>query len=127
MAGRKALPEWCEYVIDPGVDRMKPGLYQWTIDGADIYIGKYTHSRRPEREYALNVERLLAGKPYHNKGKDFRAIHYALAKAVQEGRRIELRLLANKDSATILACENELIRLHGTLNRTGSRATKPKS
>jgi hypothetical protein len=40
----------CELVIAEEADPMRPGIYEWVIEGAGRYIGKYTHRTRPERE-----------------------------------------------------------------------------
>ena len=103
--------DWCTTVICSGVDLAKPGIYQWEIDGAGIYIGKYTSPRRPTKEYKRNVVRLLTGKLSHHVGGKFRRVHEELAKAVQEGRRITLTILANAERLDLNRLEQEFIRL----------------
>jgi hypothetical protein len=107
-----ALPtKWFEYSVANGVDEGKPGIYQWTIDGVCAYIGKYSHIDRPKKQYGRNVERKINLKPYRKSNKDgFRRIHEALAEAVRENRKIQLRILRNADPADLNACEQAFIR-----------------
>jgi len=58
------VSDWFELVVLPGVDRNRPGLYEWIIEGVGSYIGKYTHFSRPYREYDRNVQKILTGRPY---------------------------------------------------------------
>jgi hypothetical protein len=81
--------------VAPGVDLDLPGIYLWLIAGEIVYVGKYTHSRRPLKAYARNVRRLLANLPYHNEGSDYRGIHYALALAVLDNLPITVRIVKN--------------------------------
>lgn len=55
------------------------------------------------------MERLLSGRAYHNKPRDFRLIHRELAAAVREGRRIELRIVKNVEKAELKDAERTLI------------------
>lgn len=85
-----------------GIDEGSPLIYCWEIDdgGGEIeyrYVGKSINgSHRPRTAYRLNVNRLLAGKPYR-KGKPdgFRVVHRRLADATKNGHSITLRLLSN--------------------------------
>ena len=115
--------DWCTSVIVPeiadGVDRSNPGIYQWTIEGAGIYIGKYSNIRRPLKEYQRNVKRLLNGLHYR-KGKPdgFRHIHHALAEAVRGKRKITLTILENQPKEKLTQREKDLIReIKPNLNR----------
>jgi hypothetical protein len=47
------LDGWYEVEIAEGVDLDRPGIYEWIIEGAGRYIGKYTHISRPFKEYKL--------------------------------------------------------------------------
>lgn len=108
--------EWFE-LIDDGVDRSKCGIYRWEIAGAGVYIGKFGRVRRPLKEYGRNVTRLLNGNPYRRSKPDgFRRVHRELARAYQHRRKITLTLLENCDPSKIDAREDELIKLHGSLN-----------
>ncbi|MFX1740050.1 hypothetical protein PXJ20_32590 [Paraburkholderia sp. A1RI_3L] len=91
------------HVVTNGTDETLPLLYQWEIHDAQTgelrgrYVGKASAgSRRPRRDYARNVRRLLGGLPYR-KGKPdkYRGVHRALAEAVRNGDRITLTLLWN--------------------------------
>jgi hypothetical protein len=119
MAERFSLPDkWFEYSVVEGVDEGKPGIYYWLIEGGDSYIGKYSSIDRPTKHYGRIVERSINLKPYRKSNPEgFRRVHIALRKAVEEERRIELRILKNADPAEINARERELIReLRPTLN-----------
>jgi hypothetical protein len=103
-------PDWCAPVICPGVDLAKPGIYRWVIDGAGVYIGKYTTASRPTQEYRRNVIRILTEQPSHHPNGKFRRVHEELAKAVREGRRITLTILANAEKPDLNRVEQEFIR-----------------
>ena len=115
--------DWCTHAIvpevAPGVGCSSPGIYQWTIDGVGIYIGKYSNIRRPLKEYQRNVKRLLNGLHYR-KGKPdkFRVIHCALAEAVRTNRKITLTILENQPREKLHGREKDLIReMKPILNR----------
>jgi hypothetical protein len=117
-AGSISLPkDWCSYTVNPGVDTDLPGIYEWNIEEAGSYIGKYGRVRRPTREYRRNVVRLLNKKPYR-KGKPdgYRRIHLELERAWRDGRRIELIIVENVSAEGIRQRERELIAIRGTLN-----------
>lgn len=104
-------PDWYLLDVVDGVDLNRPGIYQWEIAGSGRYIGKYTRSSRPLKEYERNVRRLLAGEAYRPAKPDgFRYIHRALAEAVGEGRSITLSILENVDPALLGARERSLVR-----------------
>jgi ADP-ribosylglycohydrolase/protein-tyrosine phosphatase len=108
----KVMPRrWHEYVVGEHIDRGKPGIYEWRIDGVGTYIGKYKRISRPEREYGRNIARRLSNKPYRkSKPDNFRRIHVALAAAVRSGRKITLVILENVPEGDINAREQALIR-----------------
>jgi hypothetical protein len=113
------LPDgWADLIVACGVDRNKPGIYEWRIEAVGTYIGKYTHIRRPLREYARNVARRLAGQWYRkNNTNGFRRIHVELAQAVKSKQRITLTILENVAPARLNQREHHLIRARGaTLN-----------
>lgn len=121
--------DWCTVTVIAGVDTGKPGIYEWIIAGAGSYIGKYTSIRRPTREYALNVERLLNGRPYRKgDAEGYRRIHHELAWACHDGRRIDLVILENVDPDNINAREGQLREERGTLNgkRLDHRKFRPQ-
>lgn len=104
-------PNWYTEITLPGVDCKLPGLYEWRIEQVGIYVGQYTRSTRPRREYGKNVANILSNRPYR-KGKPtaFRAVHQQLAQAVRDQRRITLTILENEiDKAARNRLERELI------------------
>ena len=112
--------EWFHIENACGVSWDKPGIYMWTIAGVGSYVGRYTRKRRPLREYALNVERLLDGRPYRkSKPNGFRHVHRELAKAARDRTEIILSVIENPPRDQILMRERKLIAKYGNLNRTG--------
>lgn len=107
---------WYTYL--PGsVDRTRPGLYEWHIEGVGSYVGKYTRISRPEREYSRNLIKMLNGWPYRPKFPDkFRRIHCALRDGYDRGARITLTLLENVEPSDLSRREAELIAERGSLN-----------
>lgn len=115
MNPRLTLPkDWClPATILAGVDPCLPGIYEWHIEGAGVYIGQFSRIRRPTKEYRRNVVRLLNGKPYRKGNPDgYRRIHDELAMAHREGRRIELVVVENVPAEKINTREKELIAEH---------------
>lgn len=86
-------------------------VYRWIISNrrgrmVARYHGSATDAKRPRRAYARNVAALRAGKSWHGSGGEFRDIHYCLAAAVEERRRVELTLRENAtDRAAATALE----------------------
>lgn len=104
-------------MVAEGVDTLRPGLYEWHIEGVGRYIGKYKRIRRPTREYWRNVVRLLAGRNYRKGEPDgYRRIHRELAAAFREGRAVTLTILENCPPGEIDRRERELIAERGDLN-----------
>jgi hypothetical protein len=106
------LPDpWYTFSIAENVDRSKPGIYCWLIDGVESYIGKYSDITRPTQHYGRIVKRKFAGGAYRKSNPNgFRRVHIALCCAVQEKREIELRILENVEPARLQERETELIR-----------------
>jgi hypothetical protein len=108
---------WFKFVKLDGVSLQKPGLYEWSIEGIGVYIGKYSRSRRPLKEYGRNVQKLIEGRPYRHSNPDgFRRIHRALEEARRRGNRITLTILENVTPSELHRREQELIRERGSLN-----------
>lgn len=60
--GPFALPSaWYEELLVEGVDPALPGIYEWRIADAGVYIGQYSHAKRPRRNYGTNVANILVG------------------------------------------------------------------
>jgi len=100
-----------------GVDRDKPGLYEWKIIGVGSYIGQYTNFSDRTKKYHRNVLNLLNARPHRPDNPIYRPIHYALAFAVLAHKQINLIALENVPRGKQLTRrEHELIRERGTLN-----------
>jgi hypothetical protein len=108
------------------VDESGRLLYLWEIRNASTglligsYVGKTESGiKRRRDEYRGNIKRLLEGLPYRKRNPDgFRAIHCALANAVEMNHAITLRLLRNVPiDEDIFEAERAMIReLCCTLN-----------
>jgi hypothetical protein len=79
-----------------GVNESLPLLYRITIGSRLFYVGCADCASRPKKDYARNVARMLAGRPYRkNKPDGFRAIHKRLFEAVKNEEHISIELLRN--------------------------------
>ena len=94
-------PPKLEFRFEAGsVDEGKSLIYLWEIElapgGAAYFVGRSLRGARwPVKDYALRVNRLLAGKPARHDEPEPERIHQALAEAARAGRSVVLRLLAN--------------------------------
>ncbi len=89
-------PDWYEEISVPGVDPALPGIYEWRIEGVGCYIGQYTRSSRPRREYGKNVANIEVGRPYRKGNPNgFRKVHHSLHKAMKTHKRITLTIFEN--------------------------------
>lgn len=106
----QALNDIRELIVADGVSLDSPGIYAWKIESIGVYVGKYTHSSRPLREYNRNVTRLLGGKSYRRQNPaGFRRVHRALARAVADGLSIELHILENCSASDLNEREKHFI------------------
>jgi hypothetical protein len=111
MAQSILSDSWYTLSVAKDVDLSKPGIYCWVIDGVESYIGKYSDKKRPTQHYGRIVARKLARKTYRPSNPNgFRRVHVALCRAVQDERKIELRILENVEPARLQQRETELIR-----------------
>lgn len=114
------LEPWHEIIISEGVTPDLPGIYEWRIEGVGSYIGKYTHSRRPLKEYAKHVRNQFHGGHYRpNNPLGWRRIHVELYQACMSRKKIELIFIENCLPQDLNERENFHIARRGTLN--GSR------
>jgi hypothetical protein len=87
--------------VDPnGVSETAPLVYMFdvTFDGqTHRYVGKSVNgSRRPRKDYAAVVSRLMNGAPYRKGNPDgFRRVHRVMAEALRAGGFIHLTLVEN--------------------------------
>ncbi|MEH6718872.1 MAG: hypothetical protein V7704_08340 [Aurantimonas endophytica] len=108
---------WFDIVVESGVTPDLPGIYEWRIDGVGSYIGKYTYSRRPLKEYSRHVRSQFEGGHYRPQNKDgWRRIHRELYQACLEGRKVTLVFVENCALSTLNERERAHIRDRGTLN-----------
>ncbi|TIN43082.1 MAG: hypothetical protein E5Y10_05455 [Mesorhizobium sp.] len=118
-----SMPEqWYTLSVADGVDPDLPGIYEWQIEGAGSYIGRYTHSSRPLDDYARHVRDQLLGGIYKPSNPDgWRRIHRELYAALLDGRNIELILVENCAVDQLNARERVHRKERGTIN--GRRMT----
>jgi Uma2 family endonuclease len=104
---------WYSQLIDTRFDLLKPGVYEWRIDGVGVYIGKATLLRDRINAYPRNVRKMIEGHPWHgDEKKEYRPIQRALRKAHDEGIPVTVAVLTNCVSGTRAAeCERAWIRL----------------
>ena len=58
------------------------GVYQWSIEGVGVYVGKAKVLRDRLRAYPRNVLAMIEGRSWHgNPAREYRAIHKALREA----------------------------------------------
>lgn len=114
---------WCKVVVPVGVDPQLPGIYQWSVEGVGVYVGKYKYPSRPLVEYERNLMKIMEGRPYKAlKPEGFRPIHLALYEAIQSGKLITLTIIENGPVAALTVRRDELIRERGTLNGQQARS-----
>ncbi len=110
LGNTKLSNDWYVEVLCADFDPDSAGIYYWEIEDGDSYVGRYTSISRPRNEYRHNVERILGGRPSHHRDGKFRRIHYALASAVKNRKRITLTILVNCDRAELNSQEQKHIR-----------------
>ena len=122
-----AMPDiWYRLSISEGVNLDLPGIYEWRIEGAGSYIGRYTYSSRPFGDYARHVRDQFAGGIYKPKQPDgWRRIHRELYAALLDGRVIELIFVENCALGDLNARETFHRKQRGSLN--GARRTLEQS
>ena len=108
---------WYTLIENDGATLSLPGIYEWEIEGAGSYIGRYTHRYRPMREYERNVFKISTGRAYRpSKPDGFRRIHRELELAYRQGRAITLIIVENCMVSDLNQREAFHISDRGTLN-----------
>ncbi len=97
---------------DPSINMDAAGIYQWSIDGIGVYIGKALHLRKRLRAYPRNVRAMLEGRHWHgNPDREYRKIHKALRDAYVAGTQVTVSVLENCDPLDRSAHERYWIRI----------------
>lgn len=121
---------WYRLSILEGVNTSRPGIYEWRIEGAGSYIGRYSFSSRAFGDYARHVRDQHRGGIYKPSNPDgWRRIHRELYAAVLDGREIELIFVENCSLDQLNARERVHRMDRGTLNgrrRTLEECRRPK-
>lgn len=118
MTIRRDVPkDWHIWAFENGATIDLPGIYEWKIEGAGSYIGRYSNRSRLLGEYPFNVFRLRDGLPYRpKKPLGFRLIHHELLSAHRENRRIELIILENCEKSRLNERERYYTTERGSIN-----------
>lgn len=75
-------PDWYAREIEATLDLERPGIYEWRIEGAGVYVGKALRLKSRLSAYPNNVRRMLQGLPWHgDPTRSYRPIHHALRQA----------------------------------------------
>lgn len=91
---------WYNWATEPTKTWDSAGIYQWSIDGVGVYVGKARILRRRIRDYPRNVRALIQGRPWHgNPLKEYRGIHRALREAHDLGTPVTVTVLEVCDPA----------------------------
>lgn len=112
--------DWWAIADQPDITLNRPGIYEWRIGDALLYIGKSKRLPRRIREYPNNVRKLLAGEPYR-KGKpaQYRHIHLAMGRAHKDRIPVLVAILENCDHAILNQRERHWIELRKREQRRG--------
>lgn len=83
------------YRLQPasGIDLDMSGIIEWQVEGHGIEVGQATRIQDRINNEESNLRAMLAGQDYHNHGRDFRNIHYAILDAYQKRTAITLSVL----------------------------------
>lgn len=97
---RRLRDDWFQLAVDPTVNMSAAGIYQWSIEGVGVYIGKAKVLRHRLRAYPRNVRAMIEGRPWHgNPEREYRAIHKALREAYDAGTLVTVTVLETCDPA----------------------------
>jgi hypothetical protein len=120
-------PEWYRLTIDPSVDMEAAGVYQWSIEGVGLYVGKAKILRKRLPAYPNNVRRMLENLPWHgNPSKKYREIHHALRQAYETQTPVTVTVLETCDPSVRVARERHWIRLRlAEAEQGGPRVLNP--
>jgi hypothetical protein len=103
---------WYHRTEDPSINMDAAGVYQWTIEGRGVYVGKAKVLRKRLPAYPRNVLAMLQGRHWHgNPAKKYRAIHEALREACDLGKSVTVTVLENCDASVRAQRERHWIKL----------------
>jgi hypothetical protein len=109
---QKLRSEWYQQTTDPSVNMNAAGVYQWSIEGVGLYVGKAKVLRTRLRDYPRNIRAMLEGRYWHgNPAKDYRDIHIALRAAYDNETPVVVTVLENCDPAIRSEREQYWIRI----------------
>lgn len=91
------------------------GIYEWSIKGVGVYVGKAKMLRKRLRDYPKNVRAMIEGRPWHgNPAKEYRDIHKALRAAYDAGTPVIVTVLETCDPIIRSEREQHWIRVRRT-------------
>ncbi|WP_174285623.1 hypothetical protein [Sphingomonas bacterium] len=92
--------DWFHLIVDASVNMDGAGVYQWSIEGEGLYVGKAKVLRKRLRDYPQNVRSMIEGRFWHgDPTKDYRAIHHQLRKAYDAEICVVVTVLETCDAA----------------------------
>ena len=87
-------PDWYRPGDYSDADMDMAGVYQWSLQGVWVYVGRAKVLRKRFCDYPRNIAAMIEGRPWHgNPAKDYRAIHFALRKAYDSGIPVDFSVL----------------------------------
>jgi hypothetical protein len=91
---QKLREDWYRREIDPSTNLDAAGVYQWSIEGVGVYVGKAKKLRTRLSAYPRNVLAMLEGRSWHGDAtKDYRQIHHKLRAAYETGKVVMVTVL----------------------------------
>ena len=104
--------DWYQLAVDPAMNMDVAGIYQWSVVGGGVYVGKAKVLRRRLNAYPRNVRAMIEGRPWHgNPEREYRAIHTALREAYDAGTLVTVTVLETCDPTIRAAREQHWIRI----------------
>jgi hypothetical protein len=109
---QKLRSDWYQQTTDLSVNMNAAGVYQWSIEGVGLYVGKAKVLRERLRDYPRNVRGMLEGRFWHGDPlKKYRDIHRALRAAYDNETPVFVTVLENCDPTIRSEREQYWIRL----------------
>lgn len=109
---QKLRDEWFRLAIDTFINMNDAGVYQWSIEGVGVYVGKAKVLRTRLPAYPRNVLAMIENRPWHgNPARKYRDIHNALRKAHDAGTFVTVTVLETCDPSVRAERERHWIRV----------------
>lgn len=97
--------------IDPTLNMGEAGVYQWSIEGIGVYVGRAKVLRDHLSADPRNVLTMREGRPRHgNPAREYRGIHKALGVAYDAGTSVTVTVLEICDPSVLAERKTVLAR-----------------